>query len=138
MINANIGRHLIEGSEMASIIIISGANEGEFLPLGRRTSVIGRNEALSLQILDHLVSRKHLRIYFEKATGKYYAEDMKSKHGVFINRSKISADTALSEGDEILIGTTTLLFTDEDFDDCGSALSHYKKRGERARQTRAD
>jgi len=123
---------------MASIIIISGDNEGEFLPLGRRTSVIGRDEALSLQILDHQVSRKHLRIYFEKATGKYYAEDMKSKHGVFINRSKIDKDTILSDGDDILIGTTTLLFTDEDFDDRESALSHYKKRGERARKTRVD
>ena len=133
-----INRDIIKGLKMASIIIISGENKGEFLPLGKRTSVIGRDEALSLQILDHQVSRKHLRIYFEKATGKYYAEDMKSKHGVFINRSKISEDTILSDGDEILIGTTTLLFTDEDFDDRESALSHYKKRGERARQTRVD
>ena len=44
---------------MASIIIISEKNKGEFLPLGRRTSVIGRDEALSLQVLDDLVSRKH-------------------------------------------------------------------------------
>jgi pSer/pThr/pTyr-binding forkhead associated (FHA) protein len=123
---------------MASIIIISEKDKGEFLPLGRRTSVIGRNEALSLQILDDLVSRKHLRIYFNKATGTYYAEDMKSKHGVFVNQHRITEDTALSEGNEILIGKTTLLFTDADFDDRESALSHYKKRGERVRKTRAD
>ena len=123
---------------MASIIVASEDNEGEFLPLGRRTSVIGRDEALSLQILDDMVSRKHLRIYFDKTSNKYYAEDMKSKHGVFINRGIITEDTILADGDEILIGNTTLLFTDEDFDDRESALSHYKKRGERMRRTRAD
>ena len=122
---------------MASIIVMSGKSWGEFLPLGRRTSVIGRDEALSLQILDDLVSRKHLRIFFDKVTHIYYAEDLRSKHGVFINRCKITGDTALAGGDEILVGHTKLLFTDEDFDDRESALSHYKKRGERIRATHA-
>ena len=36
------------------------------------------------------------------------------------------------------IGNTKLLFTDEDFDDRESALSHYKKVGERMRSTRID
>ena len=49
---------------MASIIT-SGDKQGEFLPLGRRTSVIGRGEALPLQVFDDLVSRKHLRIGFD-------------------------------------------------------------------------
>ena len=123
---------------MASLIVISGDIEGEFLPLGRRTSVIGRDEALSLQILDDMVSRKHLRIFFASTSNKYYAEDMRSKHGVFINRNRITDDSVLVDGDEILIGNTVLLFTDEDFDDKESALSHYKKRGERMRKTRTD
>ena len=121
---------------MASIIVTSGSQKGEYLPLGRRTNVIGRAEALPLQILDDLVSRKHLRIRFDEAENRYYAEDMDSKHGIFINRVKISEKTALSDGDEILIGNTTLLFTDKDFEDRESALSHYKKAGERMRPTR--
>jgi len=101
---------------MASIIIISGEQKGEFLPLRRRTSVIGRAENLPLQLLDDLVSRKHLRIRFDEATERYDAEDMDSSHGVFINRSRISQATPLAEGDELLVGQTTLLFTLEDFD----------------------
>jgi pSer/pThr/pTyr-binding forkhead associated (FHA) protein len=120
---------------MASIIITSGDQKGEFLPLGRRISVIGRAEALPLQILDDLVSRKHLRICFDEATKKYYAEDMNSKHGVFVNGRKVSELAALVEGDQILIGQTTLLFTNEDFDSRESALSHFKKVGERMRPT---
>lgn len=123
---------------MASIIVASGEQGGEFLPLGRRTSVVGRAENLSLQLLDDLVSRKHVRIRFDEATGRYDGEDMGSSHGVFINRSRISQRTSLAEGDEILLGQTTLLFTMEDFEDRESALSHYKKVGERARQTRID
>jgi pSer/pThr/pTyr-binding forkhead associated (FHA) protein len=123
---------------MGSIIVTSGKQKGEYLPLGQRTSVIGRDEALSLQVLDALVSRKHLRIWFDKATSKYYADDMQSKHGVFINKHKITESTVLNDGDEILIGDTTLLYTNEDLDSKESALSHYKKRGERVYRTRGD
>jgi len=123
---------------MASIIVTSGEQKGEYLPLGRRTSVIGRGEALPMQILDDLVSRKHLRIWFTEGTNEYDAEDMDSRHGVFINRRKITERTPLSEEDEILIGKTTLLFTEKDFDDRESALMHYKKFGERMRPTRIE
>jgi len=123
---------------MASIIVTSGKQKGEFLPLGRRTSVIGRAENLPLQLLDDLISRKHLRIKYDETTGQYDAEDMDSKHGVFINHSRISQATRLADGDEILLGHTTVLFTTEDFEDRESALSHYKKVGERSRQTRID
>jgi pSer/pThr/pTyr-binding forkhead associated (FHA) protein len=120
---------------MASIIVISGDQKGEFLPLGKRTSVIGRAENLPLQILGSLVSRKHLRIFFDQNANKYYAEDLKSKHGVFINTHKIADAIVLSDGDEILIGDVMLLFTDQDFDDRESALTHYKKYGEQKRTT---
>ena len=77
---------------MASIIVTSGEQKGEFLPLGKRTSVIGRAENLPLQILGNLVSRKHFRIFFDANTSKYYAEDLKSKHGVYLYlHQKISA-----------------------------------------------
>ncbi len=120
---------------MASIIITSGDHKGQYLPLGRRTNVIGRAEALPMQILDDMVSRKHLRIKYDENTNQHYAEDMESKHGVFINNKKIDDQIPLKDGDEILIGQTTLMFTDEDFDNAESALAHYKKVGERQRPT---
>ena len=120
---------------MASLFIISGDQKGSYYPLGHRTNVVGRNEALPIQILDDLVSRKHLQIRYDKQQDKHYAVDMKSKHGVFINDRKIEKETALVDGDEILIGQTTLLFTEKDFDDWESALSHFKKVGERMRPT---
>jgi pSer/pThr/pTyr-binding forkhead associated (FHA) protein len=120
---------------MASIIVISGQQKGEFLPLGRRINVIGRAESLPMQILDDMVSRKHLRIRYNESTNEHTAEDMNSKHGVIINNQKITEQTTLKEGDQIRIGQTTLLYTEEDFDDRESALSHFKKFGERQRPT---
>lgn len=120
---------------MASIIITSGQKKGEYLPLGRRINVIGRAEALPMQVLDDLVSRKHLRIRYDEKTKEHAAEDMDSKHGVFINNRKITELTPLKEGDLIRIGQTVLMFTEKDFDDTESALAHYKKAGERQRPT---
>jgi len=120
---------------MASVIVTTGKQKGDYYPLGQRTNVIGRAETLPIQILDDLISRKHLQIRYSKEDGKHYALDMKSKHGVFINGGKITDESPLADGDEINIGQTALLFTEKDFQDRESALSHFKRVGERARPT---
>jgi pSer/pThr/pTyr-binding forkhead associated (FHA) protein len=123
---------------MASIIVNTGPQKGDYYPLGRRTNVIGRDEALPIQVLDESVSRKHLQIHFDKGKEQYYAFDMKSKHGIFINGRKIDKETVLADGDQIRIGHTMLLFSDKDFDDRESALSHFKKVGQRIHTTRGE
>ena len=120
---------------MASIIVITGDQKGDYYPLGQRTSVIGRDEALPIQILDELVSRKHMKISFDKDKKQYYVVDMDSKHGVFINDVKIRKETVLSDNDFITIGRTSLFFTLKDFDNRENALLHFKKAGERIRPT---
>ncbi len=120
---------------MASLIVTSGKQEGDYYPLGRRTNVVGRDEALLIQVLDNMVSRKHLQIRYDEKTGKYYAYDMKSRNGVYVNNQRIAGETLLADGDVILVGLTTLLFVDKDFKDKDSALLHYKKVGERMRVT---
>ncbi|MHC4215979.1 MAG: FHA domain-containing protein [Planctomycetota bacterium] len=121
---------------MASVIIISDKQKGDFYRLGERTNVIGRDESLPIQILDHTVSRKHLRIRFNKRTWTYCADDMTSKNGVKINELKIDKDTILKNGDIITIGNTELMFTVKDFFDRQSSLEHIKKLGERQHPTK--
>jgi pSer/pThr/pTyr-binding forkhead associated (FHA) protein len=123
---------------MASLIVLNGSQKDDYYPLGHRTTVIGRDEALLIQILDERVSRKHLQISYDKDKNEYRAIDMSSKHGVLINGNKINGETPLADGDRINIGTTTLWFTVNDFPDKESALSHYKKVGERSRPTYID
>jgi pSer/pThr/pTyr-binding forkhead associated (FHA) protein len=123
---------------MASLIVLDGPQKDSYYPLGHRTNVIGRDEALMIQILDELISRKHLQIIYDKDKDEYHALDMSSKHGVYINSNKISDETKLVDGDRITIGTTTLWFTKNDFPDRDSALLHYKKVGERSRPTQIE
>jgi pSer/pThr/pTyr-binding forkhead associated (FHA) protein len=120
---------------MASIIVVTGPQKGDYYPLGRRTNVIGRSESLPVQILDERVSRKHMKIRFDADSGRYYACDMDSRHGVSVNGTRIHVDAALNDGDYITIGKTSIMFTLKDFPDRESALSHFKKFGERERPT---
>ena len=120
---------------MPSIIIVAGSNEGDYYPLGKRTMVVGRDEAVPIQIVDELVSRKHLQIRFEAGDARYQVLDMKSANGVFVNGRKITQESALQEGDIIQIGNSKLMFTNQDFADRESAMAHFKKQGERGKST---
>ena len=46
---------------MASITVVSGESTGDYYPLAKRTMVIGRDEAVPIQVKDDRVSRKHLQ-----------------------------------------------------------------------------
>ncbi len=120
---------------MASIIVTQGKQEGDFWPLGRRTTVMGRGESLLVQILDDLVSRKHLQIRYDSQTNAYTAVDMNSRNGVYINNQRIADEAVLTDGDMICIGQTVLLFTEQEIQDRESAISYFKKVGEKMKVT---
>ena len=120
---------------MPSIIIVAGSNEGDYYPLGKRTMVAGRDEAVPIQIVDELVSRKHLQIRLEQSDGRYRALDMKSANGVFVNGRQITTELVLQDNDIIELGNSKLMFSTTDFPDRDSALNHYKARGERGKST---
>ena len=61
--------------------------------------------------------------------------DMKSRNGTFIRNRRIEDDVRLSDGDEILIGSTTLVFVDATPTDHANALEVMKQVGERSRST---
>jgi pSer/pThr/pTyr-binding forkhead associated (FHA) protein len=121
---------------MASIIVGTGPQKGDYYPLGQRTNVVGRDEALPIQILDEHISRKHMRIRFDKDKECYSVIDIGSKNGVLINGTKIDKETVLNDCDYITIGDTSLLFVLKDFPDREDALSHFKKVGQRANMTK--
>lgn len=116
---------------MASLIVTNGPKKGDYYPLGRRTTVIGRDEAVPVQIIDSHISRKHMQIRFNPKDETYSVIDMSSKHGVFVNGMPIKDESILKDNDQITVGQTVLLFTLEDFQDRENALLHFKKVGQR-------
>ena len=120
---------------MASLIVTSGPGVDSYYPLGRRTTVVGRDEGVPFQVLDPHVSRKHFQILYREQTELFYLLDMKSRHGTYVNGRKVDGETPLCNNDVITVGGTTLLFTTRDFPDRQSALAYRKKTGEREETT---
>ena len=123
---------------MASLTVVSGPNENSYIPL-RRVTVIGRDEAVMVQIKDELVSRRHCQIRFDPAKGDgdegtYVLLDMKSANGTYVNGRKVD-EVPLEDDDVIEIGESKLMFSTRDFEDRENALNHFKARGERAKGT---
>jgi pSer/pThr/pTyr-binding forkhead associated (FHA) protein len=85
--------------------------------------------------VDTRASRKHLQIRFDEASKSHVALDMKSTNGTLFNGRAVAGDVVLKDGDEMLIGSSKLVYAVADFADKQSALSHYKQRGERGRNT---
>jgi pSer/pThr/pTyr-binding forkhead associated (FHA) protein len=120
---------------MAAVIVGPGPQEGLYLPLGKKSSVIGRDESLPLQIQDEQASRRHVQIRFEPARNCYIAMDMKSANGTVINGRPLLGEIELRDGDELRIGTTTLLFTTTMPTDKNNAMAVFKAAGQRHRST---
>ena len=118
---------------MASILVVSGPNEGDYYPLGHRTMVIGRQESCPIQITDDRVSRRHLQVRSEG--GSYFALDMESANGVWVNGRQMETETELVDGYELVVGDSKIVFTTVDFPDRESAFTHYHERGQRSKPT---
>ena len=120
---------------MAFLLVVSGANEGDYHPLKDGSVTIGRDEQCSIQILDGKVSRRHLEVRCKNPADRYVAIDDHSANGVFINDKQISGEAPLADGDIIRIGRSELIFSERDFIDRDTALEHYGRRHEHDRRT---
>jgi len=86
---------------------------GEFFrfPLKKQKISIGRSADNDISIHDPFSSGHHALIY-PSETG-YAVRDNKSKNGTFLNGNKVLSETELNKGDEILIGSTRIIFNKE-------------------------
>lgn len=120
---------------MASLVVLEGQGQGAHFPLTEPLVSVGRDDTCTIQILDPLVSRKHLQVRLDAALGKHVAGDYRSAHGVIVNDTQIVTDTALNDGDRIKIGQTTLMYLAADHADAPAAFTAAKKKGEWKRTT---
>jgi len=69
---------------------------------------IGRSADNDIFIPDPFCSGHHCLIY--PSNGGYMVQDNNSKNGTFLNGKKIQSEIELNKGDEILIGSTRIIF----------------------------
>jgi len=80
---------------------------GLLYSLGASTT-LGRADTNDIILDDTYVSTVHARVFM--ANGAYFVEDLASRNGTGLNDQLISATTALTIGDLVQIGATTLEF----------------------------
>lgn len=96
---------------MPTIEVLAGPKDvGKRIPISVGAWVIGRDLGVALQLLDPRVSRRHLRISCERKNDPYFVEDLDSEAGTFLHGEYISAPVELTDGDQIIMGNTTLVF----------------------------
>ncbi len=71
-------------------------------------SVLGRSTSATVRLADREVSRKHSQIDVEGA--EYVLRDLGSSNGTYVNGKRIFGPTALKEDDEVVIGTSRMVF----------------------------
>jgi diguanylate cyclase (GGDEF)-like protein len=79
----------------------TGPGMGTRYPLGNTPVIMGRDATCEIYLPDHSVSRRHARI--QPGIEGYYAVDLQSTNGTFVNDSAASM-TRLKDGDYLRVG----------------------------------
>jgi diguanylate cyclase (GGDEF)-like protein len=90
----------------ATLVVLSGSNVGEMYRLDKDQMVIGRGDKVDVRLVDEGISREHARLV--KDEGRVVLEDLGSTNGTYCNGQRVQRHP-LTEGDKILIGSTTIL-----------------------------
>ena len=121
---------------MASLVVIDGPEKGKSFALGASNLVmIGRDHSCTFQIMDPRLSRVHLQIKLLEGPDRHAAIDFQSSNGVFVNDSRISAETPLAAGDLIRIGDTVLVYSAENDPQADSIEEHLRRMRQGAMTT---
>lgn len=98
---------------MPYIRVKTGPNKGKIFEIKDQVITIGRDETQTIQILDQGVSRQHSEIF--RIGEMCFVRDLNSTNGTFVNNGRVQEEV-LKANDELLIGTTILVFEDKAFD----------------------
>ena len=93
---------------MAKLIVISGDERQEFELAPFNT--LGRHPDNTIQILDRIISKEHAHIQ-RSGDGRFLLRDLRSLNGTFIRGERVG-EHYLVNGDEIMMGSTRILFVD--------------------------
>jgi hypothetical protein len=89
------------------VTVVAGSLRGTTVPLQDSGLLIGRNPECTLVLTDDFASGRHLRIV-PGPDGEWYAEDLGSTNGTFVDNRRITEPTRLGPGTQIRVGQTVL------------------------------
>ncbi|MCJ7579496.1 MAG: SpoIIE family protein phosphatase [Candidatus Aminicenantes bacterium] len=96
---------------MPNLFIYPKKDESFSFSLKQTRVSIGRSADNDIAILDPYSSGHHSLIY--PKDNHYVVRDNNSKNGTFLNGKKVQTETILKKGDEVLVGSTRIVFDQE-------------------------
>lgn len=96
---------------MPKLYVYQKKGEDYSIPLKKDRISIGRSADNDINILDPFCSGKHAYIY--PSEEGWAVRDNASKNGTFLNGKRIKAEVELKKGDEVLVGSTRIVFDKE-------------------------
>ena len=95
------------------LVVQEGQLAGRRWPVDKPSLTIGRGEECDIVMPDRQVSRTHVRVL--RGDDGFYAEDLGSKNGTYVNGMPVKGRVKLQDGDEIQIALSIrLLFVGTD------------------------
>ena len=91
----------------ARLEVIKGPLANRAFHMNKDSFTIGRGAGNDLQVSDKRVSRQHARL--KRGQGEWFLQDQNSAGGTKVNGKNVTA-TRITDGDQITIGDTTLVF----------------------------
>jgi pSer/pThr/pTyr-binding forkhead associated (FHA) protein len=90
------------------VLTLSPINDGEINPVEFTIPevIIGRDPVCNFSIQDETVSSRHARMSYHH--NQWWAEDLNSTNGTFLNDDRIYTPTVVISGDEIRCGQIVL------------------------------
>jgi sigma-B regulation protein RsbU (phosphoserine phosphatase) len=95
---------------MPKLFVYPKKGEEVVFPLKNAKISVGRSADNDIPILDPFCSGHHAFIY--PKDDFYVVRDNNSKNGTFLNGKKVQSEIELKKGDEVLIGSTRIIFDD--------------------------
>ena len=93
-------------------VVVDGAAAGQVFGLEGDRKTIGRGPVNDVDIADMQISQRHCLV---KSEGEEFSiVDLGSRNGTFVNDTRISEPTVLTDGDEVRVGGTRLMFCTEE------------------------
>lgn len=95
---------------------------GQEIPLLRGENVIGRDPEARIRLVSTRASRRHARIVVDST--RAVLTDLGSRNGTYVGERRVTEDSVLADGDQIVIGDDVIIF-------CGSGSPRTTRTGKR-------
>jgi hypothetical protein len=90
----------------SALHVVSGANQGQSVPLGEGPILLGRGTDAAIRLDDDYVSTRHAR--FATNGEQWFVEDLGSTNGTYIGSQRITTPVPVGLGIQVRVGKTVV------------------------------